>query len=110
MIGMDGRRYSSSLPEHEQAYTLHPKSIFIIDIVNEDYDKFLLEGCAAFSGTEKLSLHNISYPWAYHSIYSNIHNGKGIFGAMHKTKVTISDTQDISDMDIWTKYHIEIPE
>lgn len=110
MIGIDGRRYSSSLPEHEQAYTLHPKSFLIIDIVNEDYDNFLLEGCAAFTGTERLSLNNISYPWTYLSIYSNIHNGKGIFGAMHKTKVTISDEQDVSDMDVWTKYHIEIPE
>ena len=108
-INLEGRKYYSSDPKYPLGYALHPKSHLIIEAVNEDYDKFLLDEYDSFSDKVRESPESLDYPWKYLGTYSNIENGKGIFGASYKLKVRMSDAQDVSDMDIWTKYQIELP-
>ena len=94
----NGTRYYSSKAEYSKYYSLHPKSYYMFQVVNNDLDQYLKDMCAVELGIGKEI-----------DIYGNVENGYGIFGATYKTKITIEESVSVSSKPIWELCEIEFP-
>lgn len=66
----------------------HPLSHLVFESVSTEYDKYLKDLVSFELGAlQKIDVSDITHLWERVEVYSNITNGKGIFGASHREKV-----------------------
>ncbi len=82
----------------------HNKSHFVFEVVSEEYDQWLKDVLSFEMGIGDIPDSDLTHLWQTKTIYTNIMNGTGIFGASFKKKVPINDYEKIYDGDTGIVY------
>lgn len=108
MLHFNGRQYPSSTPG---VTVKHPRSYIILQSVNKDYDKYLLDTYSFRIGYDSVDKSDFTHLWDYEEVYSNVQNGVGIFAAAFRDTVTLMEAIPMdAPAPVWDVFGVEIPE